>query len=138
MPIHCEIVSQDRRVFTGDVDMVVAPGADGVMGILPHHAPLLSALKVGELKVRQGGEEEIFAVSGGVIEVRPEGIIILADAAERADEIDVARAEEARRRAETRLAATPAHEAEAYLAAQAALRRSSLRLTVASRKAQKK
>jgi F-type H+-transporting ATPase subunit epsilon len=138
MPIHCEIVSQDRRVFTGEVDMVVAPGADGMMGILPHHAPLLSALKVGELTVHQGGEKIVFAVSSGVIEVRPDSVIILADAAERADEIDVARAEEARRRAETRLAVTPAHDAEAYLAAQAALRRSSLRLTVASRRAQKK
>lgn len=138
MPIYCEIVSQDRRIFSGEVDMLVAPGADGVMGILPHHSPLFSTLKVGELKVRQGGEEEIFAVSGGIIEVRPDGIIVLADAAERADEIDVVRAEEARRRAEAQLAAAPAQNSEAYLAALAALRRSSLRLTVASRKAQKK
>jgi F-type H+-transporting ATPase subunit epsilon len=138
MPIFCEIVSQDRRVFSGEVDMVVAPGADGVMGILPHHSPLFSTLKVGELKVRLGGTEEIFAVSGGLIEVRPDRIIVLADAAERADEIDVARAEEARRRAEAQLAAAPAQNSEAHLAALAALRRSSLRLTVASRKAQKK
>jgi F-type H+-transporting ATPase subunit epsilon len=138
MPIFCEIVSQDRRVFSGEVDMVVAPGADGVMGILPHHSPLFSTLKVGELKVRRGADEEIFAVSGGLIEVRPDRIIVLADAAERADEIDVARAEEARRRAEAQLAAAPAQNTEAYLAALAALRRSSLRLTVASRKTQKK
>ena len=67
MTIHCEIVSQDRRVFVGEVDMVVAPGADGIMGILPDHMPLLSTLKVGELKVRRGANEDIFAVSGGVI-----------------------------------------------------------------------
>ena len=137
MPIHCDIVSQDRQVFSGDVDIVVAPGADGVMGILPHHAPLLSTLKVGELKVRMGTAEEIFAVSGGIIEVRPDSVVILADAAERADEIDVARAAEARRRAEAQLTAAPAQNSEAYLAAMAALRRSSLRLTVASRKQKK-
>ncbi len=118
--------------------MVVAPGADGVMGILPHHVSLLSTLKVGELKVRRGADEEVFAVSGGLIEVRPDRIVVLADAAERADEIDVARAEEARRRAEAKLAATPATNSEAYLTAMAALRRSSLRLTVAGRRAQKK
>ncbi len=118
--------------------MVIAPGADGVLGILPHHAPVLSTLKVGELKVRHGEAEEIFAISGGVLEVRPDGIVVLADAAERADEIDIARAQEARRRAEAELAAAPAQNSQAYLAAQAALRRSSLRLAVASRKAQKK
>ncbi len=138
MPITCEIISQDRQVFSGEVDMVVAPGADGVMGILPHHVSLLSTLKVGELKVRRGADEEVFAVSGGLIEVRPDRIVVLADAAERADEIDVARAEEARRRAEAKLAATPATNSEAYLTAMAALRRSSLRLTVAGRRAQKK
>jgi F-type H+-transporting ATPase subunit epsilon len=138
MPIYCEIVSQDRRVFAGEVDIVVAPGADGVMGILPHHSPLFSTLKVGELKVRQGASEEVFAVSGGVIEVRPDRVLVLADAAERADEIDVSRAVVARRRAEAQLAAAPAQNSEAYLAALAALRRSSLRLNVASRKKQKK
>ena len=118
--------------------MVVAPGADGVMGILPNHMPLLSTLKVGELKVRRGANEDIFAVSGGVIEIRPDSVTILADAAEHADEIDVARAEEARRRAEAQLAAAPAVNTAAYLAAQASLRRSSLRLTVAHRKSHKK
>jgi F-type H+-transporting ATPase subunit epsilon len=138
MTIHCEIVSQDRRVFVGDVDMVVAPGADGVMGILPDHMPLLSTLKVGELKVCRGANVDVFAISGGVIEIRPDSVTILADAAERADEIDVARAEEARRRAEAELAAAPAVNTAAFLAAQASLRRSNLRLTVARRKAIKK
>ena len=131
MPIFCEIVSQDRRVFSGEVDMIVAPGGDGVMGILPHHSSLFSTLKVGELSVRRGATEKIFAISGGLIEVRPDRVIVLADAAERADEIDVARAE-------AQLATAPAPNSEAYLAALAALRRSNLRLTVARRKAQKK
>ena len=138
MPIHCEIISQDRQVFSGEVDMVVAPGADGVMGILPHHSTMLSTLKVGELMVRRGTAEDVFAVSGGLIEVRPDSVVVLADAAERADEIDVARAEEARRRAEAKLAAAPAPNSEAYLTAVAALRRSNLRLTVARRRTQKK
>jgi len=99
---------------------------------------MLSTLKVGELMVRRGAAEDIFAVSGGLIEVRPDSVVVLADAAERADEIDVARAEEARRRAEAKLAAAPAPNSEAYLTAVAALRRSNLRLTVARRRTQKK
>jgi F-type H+-transporting ATPase subunit epsilon len=134
MPIHCDIVSQDRPVFEGDVDIVVAPGTDGEMGILPHHAPLLTTLRPGVLRVRTGGREEVFAISGGVMEVRPDIVTVLADAAERADEIDVARAEEARRRAEESLQAGLAHNSEAYLAAEAALRRSTLRLQVARRR----
>jgi F-type H+-transporting ATPase subunit epsilon len=134
MPIRCEIVSQDRAVFEGDVDIVVAPGADGEMGILPHHSPLLTTLKPGVLRVRTAGREEAFAVSGGVMEVRPDIVTVLADAAERADEIDVARAEEARRRAEESLQSGLDRNSEAYLAAEAALRRSSLRLQVARRR----
>ncbi|MCC7360864.1 MAG: F0F1 ATP synthase subunit epsilon [Anaerolineales bacterium] len=134
MPIRAEIVSQDRSVFEGDVDIVVAPGADGEMGILPHHAPLLTTLKPGVLRVRHSGREELFAISGGVMEVRPDIVTVLADAAERADEIDISRAEEARRRAEVSLQAGLPHDSEAYLAAEAALRRSNLRLNVARRR----
>lgn len=133
MTIRCEIVSQDRTVFEGDVEMVVAPGSDGVMGILPHHAPLLTTLKPGELKVRYQGREDIFAVSGGVMEVRPDIVTVLADAAEHADEIDLARAEEARKRSEESLKSRPPGS-EAYLAAEAALHRSNLRLQVARRR----
>ena len=131
MPIRCEIVSQDRTVFEGDVDIVVAPGTDGEMGILPHHAPLLTALRPGVMRVRRQGQEEVFAISGGFMEVRPEIVTVLADAAERADEIDVARAEEARRRAEESLRSGVPPNSEAFLAAEAALRRSNLRLRVA-------
>jgi F-type H+-transporting ATPase subunit epsilon len=136
MPIRAEIVSQDRSVFTGDVDILVAPGVDGEMGILPHHSPLLTTLKAGVLRVRRGGQEEVFAISGGVMEVRPDIITVLADAAERAEEIDVARAEEARQRAEEALQRGLPHNSEAYLAAEAALRRSGLRLQVARRRRQ--
>ena len=104
MPIRCEIVSQDRTVFQDDVDIVVLPGAGGEMGILPHHAPVLTTLKYGVVKVRRHGKEDVFAVAGGVAEVQPEIITILADAAENVEEIDVARAETAKRHAEELLA----------------------------------
>jgi F-type H+-transporting ATPase subunit epsilon len=104
------------------------------MGILPHHAPLLTTLKPGVLKVRTGTHEEVFAISGGVMEVQPALVTVLADAAERADEIDISRAEEARQRAEASLAAGVPANSEAYLAAEAALRRSNLRLQVARRR----
>jgi F-type H+-transporting ATPase subunit epsilon len=136
MPIRAEIVSQDRPVFSGDVDILVAPGVDGEMGILPHHSPLLTTLKPGVLRVRYGGQEEVFAISGGVMEVRPEIVTVLADAAERADEIDVARAEEARKRAEETLKQGLPPNSDAYLAAESALRRSGLRLQVARRRRQ--
>jgi F-type H+-transporting ATPase subunit epsilon len=134
MPIRAEIVSQDRPVFSGDVDILVAPGVDGEMGILPHHSPLLTTLKPGVLRVRRQGVEEVFAISGGVMEVRPDIVTVLADAAERADEIDIARAEEARKRAEETLKAGLPQNSEAYLAAEMALRRSGLRLQVARRR----
>ena len=104
MPIRCEIVSQDRIVFQGDVDMVLLPGTDGEMGILPHHAPLLTTLKYGIIKVRLQGQESIFTVAGGIAEVQPDIVTILADAAENVEEIDVQRAEAARKRAEESLA----------------------------------
>jgi F-type H+-transporting ATPase subunit epsilon len=134
MPIRVEVVSQDRPVFEGMVDIVVAPGVDGEMGILPHHAPLLTTLKPGVLRVRHGGSEEVFAISGGVMEVRPDIVTVLADAAEAAEEIDVSRAEAARQRAEESLRSGLPHNSEAYLAAEAALRRSNLRLQVARRR----
>ena len=133
MPIRCEIVSQDRMVFEGDADVVVVPGVAGEMGILPNHAPLLSTLKFGILKVRIKDREEVFAVSGGVVEVQPDIITILADAAENVDEIDIARAEAARRRAEEYIKQGPPPDTDEYLAMEAALRRSNLRLEAARR-----
>lgn len=133
MPIRCEIVSQDRSLFTGDVDMVIVPGTDGEMGILPNHAPLLSTLRLGVIKVRTGREEQNFTVTGGVVEVQPKIVTILADAAENIEEIDIARAEDAKRKAEQRLAEGIPANSEAYLAAEAALQRSTLRLQMAQR-----
>lgn len=133
MTIRCEIVSQDRTVFTGDVDIVVIPGAAGEMGILPKHAPVLTTLKYGVVKVRKGGKEEVFAVAGGVAEVQPDIITILADAAENVEEIDEARADSARKRAEDILKNGPPADTDAYLAMEAALRRSNLRLDVVRR-----
>jgi F-type H+-transporting ATPase subunit epsilon len=133
MPIRCEIVSQDRLVFEGDADIVLAPGEAGVIGILPRHAPLLSTLKFGVLTVRYQGEEEYFAIAGGVIEVQPDLVTVLADAAENVKEIDIARAEAARRRAEEILEKGLPPDTDAYLAMEAALKRSSLRLEAARR-----
>jgi F-type H+-transporting ATPase subunit epsilon len=133
MPIRCEIVSQDRKVYEGDVDIVVLPGSDGEMGILPHHAPLLTTLKMGIIKVRTSGREEIFTVAGGVAEVQPDLVTILADAAENVEEIDVARAENARKRAEEILAKGVPADSDAYLRIEAALRKSNLRLDAVKR-----
>ncbi len=133
MPIRCEIVSQDRMVFEGDADIVIAPGTEGEMGILPNHAPLLSTLQYGILKVRSQGREEVFTVAGGIIEVTPRLVTVLADAAENVSEIDVARAAAARRRAEEMLEGGPPPESDTYLAIEAALRRSNLRLEAAQR-----
>ena len=133
MPIRCEIVSQDRTVFQGDVDMVVLPGAAGEMGILPHHAPVLTTLQYGVIKVRHSGREEIFAVAGGVAEIQPDVVTVLADAAENVEEIDVVRAQFARKRAEEILAKGPPKEPDALLNVEAALRRSNQRLDVVRR-----
>jgi len=133
MSIRCEIVSQDRMVWEGEADIVVVPGEAGEMGILPNHAPLLSTLKFGFLKVRSKGMEEVFTIAGGVIEVQPNLITVLADSAENVEEIDVARAEAAKRRAEEILKQGPPPDSDAYLRMEAALKRSSLRLEAARR-----
>lgn len=133
MPIRCEIVSQDRMVYQGDVDIVVLPGTDGEMGILPHHAPLLTTLRYGYIKVRVKGEEEVFTVAGGVAEVQPTIVTVLADAAENVAEIDIERAEAARTRAEEALTQVRVDDIDRYLALEAALRRSNLRLDAVKR-----
>ena len=133
MPVRCEIVSQDRLVWEGDADIVVVPGVAGEMGILPNHAPLLSTLKFGILKVRTKEIEEVFTVAGGVIEVQPDLITVLADSAENVEEIDVARAEAARKRAEDLLEEGIPVDTDSYLKLEAALRRSNLRLEAVRR-----
>jgi F-type H+-transporting ATPase subunit epsilon len=111
----------------------VLPGTDGEMGILPHHAPVLTTLKYGIITVRNGGQEQHFTVAGGVAEIQPEIVTVLADAAENVEEIDVSRAEAARQRAEEILARGIPADTDAYLAMEAALKRSSLRLDAARR-----
>lgn len=132
MPIRCEIVSQDRMVYEGDADTVVIPGVFGEMGILPNHAPLLSTLGFGVIRVRTGEDEEVFTVAGGLVEVQPEVVTVLADVAENVAEIDVARAQAARERIEEILADGPPADQDSYLKMEAALRRSNLRLAAAN------
>jgi F-type H+-transporting ATPase subunit epsilon len=122
-------------VFSEEVTAVIAWGVEGQLGILPHHAPLMTMLQPGDLMIRKDREEEYLALSGGFLEVRPDKVIILADACERADEIDVARAEEAKKRAQETMKAAPLTVDAA--SAEAALRRSLARLKVAERRRRK-
>ena len=133
MSIRCEIVSQDRQVFSGEADMVIVPGSQGEMGILPNHAPLLSTLKFGILRVRSKGQEQIFTIAGGVIEVQPDLVTVMADAAENVQEIDINRAEAAKRRAEEILKQGLPPDSDSYLKIESALRRSNLRLEAVKR-----
>jgi F-type H+-transporting ATPase subunit epsilon len=130
-----EIVTAERMVFSDDVSAVIAWGVEGQLGILPHHAPLMTMLQPGDILIRKDKEEESFVISGGFLEVRPDKVIILADACERVDEIDIARAEEAKRRAQETMKAAPLSADAA--AAEAALRRSLARLKGAERKRRK-
>ena len=129
--IKLDIVTAERVVFSEDVDVVLAPGVEGQLGVLPHHAPLMTILEPGELLVRKGGEEFFMAVSGGFLEVRPDRIIVLADTAERAEEIDTARAEEAKQRAKQWLEEGIPDADRAR--AEAALRRALVRLGAVER-----
>jgi F-type H+-transporting ATPase subunit epsilon len=132
MPLQFEIVTAERQVYADEVDIVVAPGSEGELGILPQHAPLVTQLVPGELRVRRGSQEVSLFVSGGFLEVRPDKVVVLADTAERAEEIDVARAEEARRRAQERLRERPRDLDAAR--AELALRRSLVRLRLAEKR----
>ena len=133
MPIQCDVVSVERIVFSDSVDMVLAPGIEGELGILPHHAFLMTALAPGEIVIRKTGQEDVLmAVGGGFMEVRPDRVTILADSAERAEEIDVARAEAARQSAQQLLSGTPS--GVDIVRAENALRRSQIRLKVARRR----
>jgi len=101
--LHVEVVTAEREIYSGEADMVVAKGTEGMLGILPRHAALLTTLAIGEMRIKLGGAEEPLFVAGGFLEVRDNVVIVLADTAEHAEEIDEARAEEARRRAQERL-----------------------------------
>jgi F-type H+-transporting ATPase subunit epsilon len=133
MPLLLEIVTPERQVFSEEVDSVVCPGVEGELGVLPHHAPLLTTLGVGELRIRRGGEEEFFAIAGGFLQVRPDKVVVMAETADLASEIDLEKAEEARREAERALE-SGYHEGADLAAARAALQHALLRIRVAERR----
>lgn len=135
MPIQCDIVTQERSVFSDMVDYVSLPGSEGRMGILPNHAPLLTALDYGEVMVRQKGAEQYFAIGGGFVEVQPNHVIVLADSAEQAEEIDLDRAQRARQEAEQAMKAGVPEDAARYAQIEAALKRAQIRIDVSRRRA---
>ncbi len=134
MPLNLQIVTAEKTVYNDTVDSVVAPGTSGALGILPQHAPLLSLLKPGELVYRRGNQQEYLAIGGGFIEVLNNTIIVLADSAERTEDIDLERAEKARKSAEERLARRGELDPEQLAAAEASLRRALVRLDVGTRR----
>ena len=133
MPIQLEIVTPERLVYEDEVDSVNLPGIEGELGILPHHAPLLSILGVGELRIRKGGAEESFAIVGGFVQVRPDKVVVMAETADLAAEIDLEKAQEARREAERALE-TGYSEGADLSAARAALQTALMRIRVAERR----
>jgi F-type H+-transporting ATPase subunit epsilon len=133
MPLRLEIVTPERQAFADDVDAVYCPGSEGEFGVLPHHAPMLSMLGVGELRIRRGGNEEYFAIAGGFVQVRPDKVVVMAELADLASEIDLEAATEARNEAERAIAA--GFDEPADLArARAAMERALVRIRVAERR----
>ena len=133
MPIQLEIVTPESLVYEDEVDSVNGPGVEGELGILPHHAPLVSTLGYGELRIRKGGAEESFAIVGGFVQVRPDKVVVMAETADLASEIDLERAQEARREAERALE-TGYTEGADLSAARAALQQALMRIRVAERR----
>ena len=132
MPLHLEIVTPERLAYEGDVDAVVCPGIEGELGILPHHAPLLTTLGFGELRIRTGGQEESFAIAGGFLQVRPDKVVVMAETADLASEIDLEAAEQARRDAERQLSEGYVDGAD-LARARASMQRALLHIRVAER-----
>ncbi len=133
MPLHLEIVTPERLAYSDDVDMVLVPGVDGELGILPHHTPLVSLLGVGELRIRKDGDEESFAIVGGFLQVRPDKVVVMAETASLASEIDLEKAQAARHEAERTLA-SGFHEGADLAAARATLQQALLHVRVAERR----
>jgi F-type H+-transporting ATPase subunit epsilon len=132
--MQCDIVTQERTVFSGEVSSVSLPGMEGRMGILPNHSALLTKLGFGEVIVRPlAGGEEFFAIGGGFAEVQPTKIVVLADSAEHADEINIERAEKAREEAEALMKAGVPEDPDRYAQIQASLMRAQIRLDVGRR-----
>ncbi len=133
MTIRLEIVTPERLAYEDDVDMVLVPGIDGELGILPHHTPLVSLLGVGELEIRKGGSTETFAVAGGFLQVRPDKVVVMAETADLDSEIDLEKAQEARREAERALEGGYGEGAD-LAAARVQLQSALLRIRVAERR----
>jgi F-type H+-transporting ATPase subunit epsilon len=134
MPLLLEIVTPERLAYSDTVDSVQLPGVEGELGVLPHHAPLVSMLGVGELRIRKGGAEESFAIVGGFLQVRPDKVVVMAETADMASEIDLDKAQHARREAEQALEGGARTDAVDLAAARAALQHALLRIRVAERR----
>lgn len=132
--MQCDIVTQERVLFSGQVNAVSLPGTEGRMGILPNHSALLTSLGFGEIILRTGDQEQYFAVGGGFAEVQPEKVVVLADTAEHAEEIDIDRAERARARAEKFMKEGVPEDPERYAQIRASLQRAQIRIDVARRR----
>ncbi len=133
MPIRLDIVTPEKLAYRDEVDAVVLPGSEGELGILPHHAPLISTLGMGELRIRKGGTEEVYAVIGGFVQVRPDRVVVLAETADLASEIDLEKAREARHAAERALETGLVEEAD-LATARAALQAALVRMRIAERR----
>jgi F-type H+-transporting ATPase subunit epsilon len=133
MPLQLEIVTPERLAFSDEVDSVVLPGVLGELGVLPNHAPLVSMLGIGELRIRKGGTEELFAIAGGFLQVRPDKVVVMAETADMAAEINLEQARAAREEAERALESGFKEGAD-LAAARAALQQALLRIRVAERR----
>ena len=133
VPLQLDIVTPERLAYSDEVDSVVLPGSEGELGVLPHHAPLLSTLGLGELRIRKAGEEEAFAIVGGFVQVRPDKVVVMAETADMASEIDLEKVQEARREAERALEAGY-HEGADLAVARAQLQQALLRIRVGERR----
>jgi F-type H+-transporting ATPase subunit epsilon len=133
MPIQLEIVTPEKLAYEGEVDSVVLPGSQGELGVLPHHAPLVSTLGAGELRLRTGGTEESFAIVGGFLQILPDRVVVMAETADMASDIDLEKAQEARRNAEQMLESGIV-EASDLAAARASLQAALIRIRVAERR----
>jgi len=133
MPLLLDIVTPERLVYADEVDEVICPGSEGELGVLPHHAPLLTTLGFGELRIKKGAEVEHFAIAGGFLQVRPDRVVVMAETAEMASEIDLERAEEARREAQRALESGFVEPSD-LARARASLEKALLRIRVAERR----
>lgn len=133
LKFRLEIVTAEKVVYSDEVEVLTAPGIQGQLSVYAHHAPLMTMLQPGELVVKKGKEEVCMAITGGFLEVRPDKVVILADAAEKAEEIDIARSEAARRKA-IETAGKPALTQVDLSLAEAALKRALVRLKVAEKR----